>query len=972
MTLEDFFTLTEMNNGLTAPSRVRELMAVMQKERDCTVKNAADLSRHWSAVASAIAATENKDCLDLFNQLNGFHFISKWLKDAVKFNNTTLDGLVEESITHLLRAIKKVCVEYENLVASEIWVTVQDLLVHSNLKVQDEARALFESYEKKRDCDETLSESGGDGTGKSTDLERVLRDTESGEDSVSTGTSVEEDHDVTRNNQAHSTNPDAVQSVQVEDAQHSDKKLDPPIVERPSDQIGSPSLPMSTGELPSQSVGAAIGSCSAITSRLDTLDDHTKLHDKKSPSYQKQSVTNESPPPKLGLDEESKKSDERNFISSPIAVSEMMSAAEINSRRSSIAKGKNSCDESLLKCNSYGKKVAGDNDDVDHHRLLKGCNKNLADNKDLGRLLSGNDDGRKVNIFVPNNSVNDLASNYNVGKKQMNRKPGRVGNHSGVNIDYGLFDPLEVAMKVAIEVEREFVDSAEQSCSSSEKSKKIDRERQGSLDQSHISAGSHKEEANAPNFSEGSSPLHQESSTSSGNLDEENTYSSSRDMPMSQISKAAQQQANLEKGLCDFDLNEEVWSEDADHPENQNSTPISVVSASKAAAAPGLPGAPLQFQGKLGWKGSAATSAFRPASPRRMPESDKDSSTGGRGRNSKQPMYLDFDLNVGESVVTRKGDASSDKQGNAFSNLPSGESSVEMNSRKSEHLELDLNRVSEDVGAQSDWQIGQFFPQGSHSHSSSSSKQPMRNINLNDQPSFLNNSSDNCHLSIASQNFKVSGSTRSDESVISILGTRVEVNRNDYVSRTPAFLNSRASELAFDANMGRTGHLMGIGSAIPYAHSSVYGYNNVAPGPTMPFSSTIYGSGGLIPTSYMVDSRGAPVIPHIVGSASALPAGFSQPPFFVTMNGAATPPNGIKPWQSSHDMNAGILGEGGSKDSAVFGLFLNSAPIRSADEHLKSHSQPTMSSTVSGKRKEPDNGWEHYPYKPHIPPWKPS
>lgn len=66
MTLDDFFTLTEMNNGLTAPSRVRELMAIMQKERDCIAKNAADSTRQWSAVANVIAATENKDCLDLF------------------------------------------------------------------------------------------------------------------------------------------------------------------------------------------------------------------------------------------------------------------------------------------------------------------------------------------------------------------------------------------------------------------------------------------------------------------------------------------------------------------------------------------------------------------------------------------------------------------------------------------------------------------------------------------------------------------------------------------------------------------------------------------------------------------------------------------------------------------------------------------------------------------------------------------
>jgi hypothetical protein len=71
MTLEDFFTLTEMKDGLTAPSRVHELVAVMKKEKFTVVKNIGDATRQWAAVASTVAATENKDCLDLFINLDG-------------------------------------------------------------------------------------------------------------------------------------------------------------------------------------------------------------------------------------------------------------------------------------------------------------------------------------------------------------------------------------------------------------------------------------------------------------------------------------------------------------------------------------------------------------------------------------------------------------------------------------------------------------------------------------------------------------------------------------------------------------------------------------------------------------------------------------------------------------------------------------------------------------------------------------
>lgn len=85
MKLEDFFTLTEMSNGLTTPSRVQELLSIMQKERECDVKNAGEITKQWSAVASTIAATENKECLELFIQLDGLSFIQCWLRDALRF-----------------------------------------------------------------------------------------------------------------------------------------------------------------------------------------------------------------------------------------------------------------------------------------------------------------------------------------------------------------------------------------------------------------------------------------------------------------------------------------------------------------------------------------------------------------------------------------------------------------------------------------------------------------------------------------------------------------------------------------------------------------------------------------------------------------------------------------------------------------------------------------------------------------------
>ncbi|KAL7155491.1 hypothetical protein ABFS83_03G078300 [Erythranthe nasuta] len=900
MNLDDFFTSTEMNNGLVAPYRVREFMAVMQKERDCVAKNTADSIRQWSVVASAIAATDNKDCLDLFIELDGLRFISNWLKDAHKFNDDTIDTSVEESITHLLCALGKMHLDYEKLVASEILATVQDFLVHKSSKIQDNARVLFESWEKKRDSDASISDVDktkalvDDKAGESAGIEGGAGISESSpaDSSVSRVTSVKEKGDeLTGSCAVLSTSSDAVHADQVECARNSDNSLD---------HVTSPSSPKPVMEPPvCDSIDTTFQPFIPAVSGQDTLETRTEFNDLESPNHIKQSLKIEGSPEKLGSLEESKMPEGKQVTSTSDAVDEVKTVKELNLRENSVIGDKNSPDEGLSLVDSDGKDAAMDassdanqcksssasyiakeGGDFSNCAMPKasGNEKRWGDSKGLGTFFDG-----KVNTFGLLN--NNSSENYRFGKKQ---------------IDGGIVDPLEVARQVAMEVEREVVDYGEQSCSSSEK-----------LSKGNTSAneGSPKEvTANDQNLSDKSSnessAMHEESATSSENLETEQK-NGTQDIATSQATEAAQEkeEANTERGICSFDLNEEVHMEDSG---NQFPAPVSTVSASRAAAAaPGQPpGGPLQFEGNLGWRGSATTSAFRPAPPRPLPESDK----------SRRSDNLDFDLNVvGES------------------------SSVEMNSRRSENLELDLNHTSEDGGGTlSDWQIANFFPQANsyniQSYSSSSSKQPISNIDLNDQPSFLTDSSDNTHMSKVSQSLDFFGGIKPDDSAISIMGTRVELSRKDSNGKTPELASS----------------FLGMGPALQYAHSSVYGYNNSM---AMPFPSTVYGSGPQIP--YMVDySRGAPVMPQIVGSASAnVPTAFSQPlPFLTNMN-ASVPPNGAGPSRSSFDLNSGMLTESGSREEPLgLGLFLNSA--------------------VGGKRKEPENGWESYPFRHYTPPWK--
>ncbi|XP_073148325.1 uncharacterized protein [Henckelia pumila] len=1009
MTLEDFFTLAEMNNGLMVPSRVRELVTVMMNDIGCYAKNVCEATRQWSALARAIAATENKDCLNLFIQLDGLQFIYKWLKDAQEYSNEASDSYAEESITHLLQVLEKLHENNDKMFSSEIWTVVNDLRAHNSLRVQDKARVLFESWEKKRMGEEkktsgdSVSDVGANGDftadGMGTCVNIVTKDApEYCVRDMSPSNNAPGEEGVSET----ATCMDGLQADPVESEPNSDMLLDPLLTDdRPSNHSSSPSISNPAEEplvQPPKGATSATVSCPDVSGKCHELEvigdvkDITKIG---------------SSPWKLGLPKEPKLLEEIPFPSSLDAADAMDSSTEPTSL--AVSGDKNLCGEGWStwidqKASDFDGKVATSNGhsnrrqsssafdtkeggEFNHHVLWssssgKHYQEDLEDERTA--LLTNEDDG-KINRHDLRIRDYVLATDYSFFKKDKDREHEPSGKKSSVNLDYGLLDPLEFARQVAIEVQREVVDYREQSCSS-EKLPGENVQPSFSLDsvsgnQSHASGGSSKETANDPELSDEVSSGQEESSASSKDTNAEPT-NGIQDVEISQVTEESLEETNKEKGVCNFDLNVEVCSEDVDRPMNQFSAPVSVVSASRPVAAPGFPTAPLQFGGNLGWKGSASTSAFRPASSRRMPDIDKDLSNGGRSSSSKHRQeLLDIDLNVAESGDGRTRNLSADKQVLTSLSLPSGESSVEMKSR-SEHIALDLNLASEVGGGLMDWRAGQLFPQRqflqSLSNSSTSSiKQPsLKNIDLNDHPSFTNDSFNHSQLSKYSQNLNFPGSVKSDDSVISILGTRVEVNHKEFAAQTQPVPNGKTSELAFDINYGRTGSFLGMGSVLPFVHSTFYGCSNIAPAPPpppppppahgMPFSSTIYGPGGPIP--YMVDSRGAPVIPQIVGSASALPMAFSQPPFFLDTTHSSFSYSGGSS-RSMLDLNSGTTMEGGNKDPTSLGLFLNSGPARPMDEQIWSTSQPTISSGFGGKRKEPENGWEHYPPKPHPPPW---
>lgn len=453
---------------------------------------------------------------------------------------------------------------------------------------------------------------------------------------------------------------------------------------------------------------------------------------------------------------------------------------------------------------------------------------------------------------------------------------------------------------------------------------------------------------------------------------------SMHEMESSQVTEATQEpEDKMEKGMCAFDLNQEVSSDDVDCTANAVSTPVSVVSASKpTATASGLPVTPLQFEGSLGWKNSAR-SAFRPASPRRSTVPDK-TVPGEESHDSKQRhTCLDIDLNVAEGGDDKAADLMPGIQIPVSSSLRSGESSVEVSSKRSERFKLDLNRIGDDEPSISDFRVERQLlnlRNGQRSPSPASSSSTMRNFDLNDRPLFHNDFSDQGpYGGRSSQNATSYGKPKS-EPVISLFGAKVEVDKKDHVPQSLSLLNGKALESAADAGVARPGSFWGMGPAISYPHA--WAYNGLSTGPAVSLPPTMYRPGGSMP--YMVDSRMTPFVPQAIGSVSTVLSPLPQVPFMMNMTSAPLGLNGpgpsraqFDPSRAQFDLNSGFTIDGVNREQpAVLRQFLVPDQGRSMDEHLRVSLQPSSSSGLGGKRKEPEGGRDTYGFRQQQPPWK--
>ncbi|KAJ4967318.1 hypothetical protein NE237_019167 [Protea cynaroides] len=1018
MKLEDFFTLTEMKDGLTALARVDELVSVMQKEKDSVLKNVREAARQWSTVARTLATTESKDCLDLFVRLDGLRFLDHWLQEVHKCSDEISDSFAEESITSLLAALEKLPKDNERLISSGINMTVKDLFVHKSIRVQDKARALFDGLNQVRDEDvdhqdiengRACVEDEVTASAKGTAENGFPEQSDAGV-SPSMGSAEEDKHliepsggEFQRSHSSDGSHSRSVQDAKLHMSTNQHTSIIPlnqadldgfrgyalegeSIVEESS--LHPAEKTASTGTFSSLDLlkGNAEGKSSDILELKDSTEDGKETDGVKGSQDKSSSQETDSVPTSLGPICISSTANHLQSVMEPAAEETMVSEVKGVSVDDGLLKHSGST-EDLMNTDQDDECLSNDLQDLpsDKHNLRRsesletsffrvevGAVSNVKDLSvdSISRVC------RRGELAIPSDVLKlkrDAKASSKIEKKQ-----------SEMELEYGVDDALEVARQVAKEVEREVVDNREPFCSSSS-----EKNSEGGVVQpcSPDSINDEKDQLMTRSLHDVPTDQNLSCGTSSLKEEEENLTSSKdvdskpenrvQDLESSQVTEAALEPAdNSERGVCGFDLNEEVCSEEMASPPTPNSAPIAV-STTKAAAATAIPASPLRFEGALGWKGSAKTSAFRPPAPRKTPDGEKTLSIEGSSHSSRYRQdVLDFDLNVAgaDDDVT---DAALAKQIPESSSLPSGESSVEVSSRRAERLKLDLNRSgdNDDAPLSDSRTEGHFLYHHRNGHrspspasSSSSRRPPVRNIDLNDSPYLFDDTFDQRRLGKSPcQDMNAHGGFKVDDHFISIMGKRVEVNLKDCAPQTHSFIpNGQVGESLMDAGMARSGGGVVASPAIPHTASSsrLFAYGGLTTGSSLSVTPAVYGPNNI---PYMVDSRGAPVLLQIMGSAAADPPSYSRGSFYTSMPSGL---NGVGPSQSGFDLNSSLMMVEGSESREAAGLrqLFVQGQGGSLEEQMRTASLP-FHSGVGIRRREPDSGWESYPvgYKRQAP-----
>ncbi|URD76160.1 hypothetical protein MUK42_09409 [Musa troglodytarum] len=1000
MTLEDFFTLTEMRDGLSSLGRVEELLSMIQKLNDCVTGNLGDAVRQWSTVSCVLAATENKECLNQFIQLNGLSLLNHWLQKALMLSSEASGYVVEELISSSLTLFERLSIDFKRVTDSGIGIVIELLLDHKNIPIKEKARLLYDKWNLSRSDHVNCDDHNSSGASQN-DQHRASENVGTSENCVnlvnpvvdippcSTGT-VEERCEAEPSatefqvsNVTGCSDSTLLDSTNMEGALTSNQVLSTSLnlvgstavlvdVNSSGSYLVSDSCQENLSVTEEFLVCAAVGEPSTRTCSQDGQErdvdgqHHASVSKVNADSVKGMDVEiRESQSCKFNPTETCSNSSSFAFSASktpPVDAAEQTISCKLDSNNGDSCASKSVDNLPEAGTFNYEREKCVITAKSNPAANLTGGFQNISSPANF--LSSAGDPQlscqRKVAMSSvvrnPDCEVNLKTSKSHVASStDFLRVVGTKANDKTsqkfeLGFDY-LDDALEVARQVAIAVQREVVDYKERSCSSPEVnfgentgSQSPDSEEE-KLDQSVTEEVGGSSSSAGKDHSGTSSPEKVSEITQNISVPE----NSEQDIESLKPKVPAQELVGktITNG-CTFDLNMDLCGDDLEClmkpimkiPVNV-SAPIAVIASSKGT--PGFPFTPIRLGSETGWKGSAATSAFRPASPRRTPDGERTFSS------SKQKSNIfEIDLNVVERVDEVADELLSVKQVPASSSMPSEDSCVKVGSRRTEKLNLDLNRLGdEDASAcpSSPWKL--HIQNGGRHPSpafSSSSRQPLlRDFDLNDNPCFPDTvGSHDIHKSSSKASESCGGPTPHGP-VIRIMGSRIAVERKD---------NTNQVQQSFPPNGLHVEHTAVANAPVPFINmpTPAYGYPGLPTGPTMSVPPVYYSPGSI---SYMVDTRGATVIPHVfVSGGLGVPS--ARPHFHFGATNTHSDVTGFGSFQSGFDLNGGMTPlEGGTGEGGGFKQLFPQGHSSWLEEQAKAGAHP--------KRKEADSGWDSCP-----------
>ncbi|CAL9244647.1 unnamed protein product [Arabidopsis halleri] len=445
------------------------------------------------------------------------------------------------------------------------------------------------------------------------------------------------------------------------------------------------------------------------------------------------------------------------------------------------------------------------------------------------------------------------------------------------------------------------------------------------------------------------------------------------------------------EGRVEFDLNEGFNGDDTRNGSSNNfsgslsMTPIPLqptrlpASITVAAAAKGafVPRDDLlRNKATVGWRGSAATSAFRPAEPRKMQEvvplgmnnvSSSDASTTA-GKQTK--TFLDFDLNVPDE--------------RALEDLASQRSANPTNS--SGGLDLDLNKLDDPTDMNnytisSGHRVDSSFQQANFSGG-------RRDFDLNDGPAVDDSSVESSMVftqhsrnGLTSQPM-ISGIRMNGEHMAAGFSSWFPAANNYSAMSIPQVLPDRGDHpfpvITSNGPQRMVGPTSGVSSFTPDMYRGPVLLSSPAVSfpptafqyPAFPFGTSFPLASANFPgssTPYMDSSSSGrlcfpPVNSQILGPGVAIPSNYPRP-YVVNLpngsNGGVSDNNSAKWFRSGLDLNSGPGGhetDGRDEAALVQRQLSSSGSLPLKDDQARMYQM----SGGSLKRKEPDGGWDGY------------